>query len=72
MMVEVAHDHLERFVPGRIDSLPLSCSYNIRAMMQLIEDRWGHLNQNEPPEGLEAILTLYQAVCKRWISTLEI
>lgn len=71
MMVDVARDHLGRFVPDRIDSLPLSCSYNIRSMMELIENGWGHINQKERPEGLEAILTLYQVVCKRWTSTLE-
>ncbi|KAJ5113155.1 hypothetical protein N7456_001689 [Penicillium angulare] len=66
MMVEVAYDHLERFVPDKIDSLPLSCSYNMRSMMELIEDRWCHLSTEDPPRGLEAFVALHDVVCKRW------
>ncbi|KAJ5526356.1 hypothetical protein N7494_013006 [Penicillium frequentans] len=71
MMIEVAHDHLKRFVPGKIDSLPLSCSYNMRSMMDLMEDRWGHISSKHPPKGLEAFVALHEAVCKRWRSSLE-
>ena len=70
-MIEVAHDHLERFVPGNIDSLPLSCSYNMRSMMELVEDRWGAINAEEPPKELETFVALHEAVCKRWRFSVE-
>jgi hypothetical protein len=71
MMIEVAYDHVERFVPSKIDSLPLSCSYNMRSMMELIEDRWGQISSKQPPKGLEAFAALHKAVCKRWRCSLE-
>ncbi|KAJ5914926.1 hypothetical protein N7504_003809 [Penicillium tannophilum] len=71
MMIEVADDHLKRFVPGKIDSLPLSCSYNMRSMMDLIEDRWARISSKQPRKGLEAFVALHEAVCKRWRSSLE-
>jgi hypothetical protein len=45
MMVEVAHNHLEHFVPDHIDSRPLSGSYNMRSMIQLIEGRSEQLDE---------------------------
>lgn len=67
-MVDVAHDHLERFVPDHIDSLPLSCSYNMRAVMQLIRDRRGYIDYENPPVELAGFMAFYQVVCKRWRS----
>lgn len=71
MMIEVAHDHLERFVPGQIDSLPLSCSYNMRSMMELIKDRWRDFNDHGPLQGLEAFAVLHRIVSKRWRTPLD-
>lgn len=69
MIVEVALDHLEHLVPERLDSLPLSCSYNIRAMMDFIRHRWGHSCDYHSPAGVDEFATLYGVVRKRWPPT---
>lgn len=71
MMVEVANDHLARFVPGQVGSLPLSCSYNMRSMMDLIQSRWGSFNSQDPPEGLQPFVALREAISKRWRPSMD-
>jgi hypothetical protein len=66
MMVEIAHDHIQRLVPDRIDSLPLTCSYNMRTMGDFIEYHRGNSTNNVSPTAVDDFATLYEVARKRW------
>ncbi|CAI7642072.1 unnamed protein product [Penicillium manginii] len=66
MMAEIAHDHIQRLVPDRIDSLPLTCSYNMRTMGDFIEYHRGNSTNNVSPTAVDDFATLYEVARKRW------
>lgn len=37
VMVDVAHDHLQRITPTNASALPLSCAYNLQATIKHIK-----------------------------------
>ncbi|KAJ5974588.1 hypothetical protein N7481_011798 [Penicillium waksmanii] len=69
MMAEIARDHIERLIPDRIDSLPLTCSYNMRTMMDFIKERPGNSTNKSSPAAVDDFATLYEVALKRWRST---
>lgn len=68
MMVEIAHDHKKRLVPGHIDSLPLTCSYNMRTMMDFIKQRRAKSIVDDSSTAMGDFATLYEVARIRWPS----
>jgi hypothetical protein len=66
IMVDVAHDHMENI--AGVDALPLCCAYNLRVAMKHITDVRSPIAGEDSSDGLESLLALEKAFCKRWRS----
>lgn len=69
LMVDVAHDHLQRVTPTNTAILPISCAYNLHAAIKhtKIQEAEGNLyNARVLRENRETLQALSDTCYKRW------